>query len=93
MKIVINRCFGGFGLTAQAKKLYAEAKGVSVEEFYDWEIERNDPDLVRIVEELGDSAGDAYASLKVVDIPDDVEWYIHEYDGLEEVYEQHRSWG
>lgn len=92
MKIVINRCFGGFGLSEQANRLYAEAKGIPVKEVYEWEIERDDPDLVRIVGELGEDADGPFASLRVVDIPDDVEWFIHEYDGLEKIHEKHRSW-
>jgi len=31
-------------------------------------------------------------NLKVVEIPDDVEWRIHDYDGAEHVYEKHRTW-
>jgi hypothetical protein len=27
-----------------------------------------------------------------VDIPDDVNWYIEEYDGNEHVAERHRTW-
>jgi hypothetical protein len=45
-----------------------------------------------VVEELGDEAGDSYAELTVVEIPDDVEWTIQEYDGTEWVAEVHRTW-
>jgi hypothetical protein len=55
-------------------------------------LSRNDPDLVAAVEELGADASSRYAELKVVDVPDEVDWYISEYDGLEEVHERHRSW-
>jgi len=30
--------------------------------------------------------------LKIVDIPDGVEWEIEEYDGMEWVAEKHRTW-
>ena len=60
--------------------------------FGEWEIERNDPVLVEVVEQLGDLANGYYSKLKIVEIPDDVKWYIHDYDGLEEVNECHRSW-
>ncbi len=56
------------------------------------DVERNDPNLVRVVEELGDSANGNHAKLKVVEIPDDVEWQIEEYDGTEWVAEKHRTW-
>jgi hypothetical protein len=45
-----------------------------------------------VVEALGDSASGDFAALKVVEIPDDVEWEIHDYDGKESVRERHRSW-
>jgi len=62
--------------------------------YFESEIERNDPVLVQIVEELGEEANGNYSSLKVVEIPDDVggNWYIEENDGLEHVAERHRTW-
>jgi hypothetical protein len=32
------------------------------------------------------------AELKVVESPDDVEWEIEEYDGIEWIAEVHRTW-
>jgi hypothetical protein len=60
--------------------------------FGEWEIERNDPILVEVVEQLGDLANGHYSKLKVVEVPDDVKWYIHDYDGIEQVHECHRVW-
>ena len=41
----------------------------------------------------GTAFGDGvYSDLKVVEIPDDINWYIEEYDGLEHVAERHRTW-
>ena len=60
--------------------------------FGEWEIERNDPVLVEVVEQLGDLANGHYSKLKVVEVPDDIKWYISDYDGIEEVHEQHRKW-
>lgn len=54
---------------------------------------RTDPKLVECVETLGDIANGLFAELKVVEIPDDIEWDIDEYDGLERIVERHRSWG
>ena len=133
MKVVINRCFGGFGLSPLAVKEYLKRKGkecfcydnsfsekmkkVDIEnaglftiystkdlgEEITWEdlgdsyfrergIPRNDVDLVAIVEFLEDKADGRCASLRIVKIPDDVEWEISEYDGVETVEEKHRSW-
>jgi len=90
MKIVINDCYGGFGLSKEALALYNERSGTVVT--YDIEIKRNDPILVEIVEQLGEDAGHRFAQLKVVEIPDDVVWGIEEYDGNEWIAEKHRTW-
>jgi hypothetical protein len=140
MKIVINRCFGGYGLSHQAVMRYLDLNGITVypeqseghwkfwtywlvkpegrfevkenEEFYamsmeerqahnqkysdetfgDRDISRNDPVLIQVIEELGDAANGEHAELAIVEIPDDVEWEISEYDGREHVAEKHRVW-
>ncbi len=85
-RIVINECYGGFGLSDQALKLLG----------LDWlavhELPRDNPGLVTAVELLGDAANGAHAKLKIVEIPDGVEWQIEEYDGNEWVAEKHRRW-
>lgn len=112
-KIVINRCFGGFGLSKEAIELYGKKKGldlITVEtgyafgpDFYikevsnenyfsDRDIARDDPDLIEVVEELGSLANGFAAELKIVEIPDDVEWQIEDYDGNEHIAEKHRTW-
>ena len=60
--------------------------------FSTYDMARNDPVLVQVVEELGRNADGRHAELKIVEIPDDVEWQIDEYDGLEWVAEKHRTW-
>lgn len=55
-------------------------------------IARDDPALVQVVEEMGVKADGRCAKLRVVEIPDDVEWEIDEYDGSESIDEKHRSW-
>lgn len=141
MKIVINRCYGGFGLSAEAIKMYLKKKGkecyfyiktkykhthgfdeykkvtdVSDSIFYsvvtedlgkttetlakidgiyfsEYEIERTDKDLISVVEELGvEKASGKHASLEVVEIPDDIQYEIEEYDGIESIHEVHRRW-
>ena len=92
MKVVINRCFGGFGLSDEAMQLYAAKKGIKLEGFYDWDISRNDPVLVEVVEHLGEAANDWATDLKVVEIPEDVDWYVEDYDGVEHIAERHRTW-
>jgi len=131
MKIVINSCYGGFGLSDTAVLRYAELKGItlyredgpcSITHFYtipvteyhkihdeckssrDYtkcnglyfsyrEIERTDSHLIQTVMELGKLANGMCADLTVIDIPDDIEYTIQEYDGNEHIAESHRTWG
>ena len=55
-------------------------------------IPRDDPHLVAVVDELGREADGFFAVLKIVEIPDDVQWQIEDYDGSEWVAEKHRTW-
>jgi hypothetical protein len=93
MKIVINKDYGGFSLSDEATKRYAELKGSEGEGWNCRGVERNDPVLIQVVEEMGDAAGGQFASLGIVEIPDGVQWQIEEYDGMEWVAEKHRTWG
>lgn len=93
MKIVINKHYGGFSLSAKAEKEYCERKGINPVDFNHWEVSRNDPILIDIVEKMGKEAGTKFSELKIVNIPDDVDWIIEEYDGMEWVAERHRTWG
>ena len=65
---------------------------VTNEDFESRDIERNDPILVKIVEELGSKSFGFAANLKIVEIPDDVNWEVIQYDGLEHIAEKHRTW-
>lgn len=53
---------------------------------------RSHPDLVEAIEMLGEAANTMVSKLKVVEIPDDVNWKIEEYDGFEHIAEVHRTW-
>ena len=94
MKIVINKCYGGYGLSRAAY----EFLGLTLDEEnfgygFAFKDDRSNPKLVECVETLGELANGTFAELKVVEIPDDVEWEIEEYDGLEWISEKHRTWG
>lgn len=138
MKLVVNRCFGGFGLSDKAIEMvmnrknlgcfrYEQTKykyrdgideytrydvfngsiftiystkdlGKKINEYpsesywYCGDLKRDDADLIAVVEELGEEANSWASKLEVVEIPDDVEWEIDEYDGIETIHEVHRSW-
>lgn len=113
-KVVINKCYGGFGLSHEAILRYAEIKGLKLivverrssicpnnyyigeekeENFFsEYDIKRDDPALVKVVEELGEKANSWASELYVVEIPADVNWFISEYDGWEHIAEVHRTW-
>jgi len=55
-------------------------------------ISRDDSVLVRVVEELGSEANGHCASLKIVEIPTDIQWDIEGKHGVERVREAHREW-
>jgi hypothetical protein len=56
-------------------------------------IPRNDPHLIKAIETLGyENSNGSHCDLKIVEIPDDVNWVIEEYDGLEWIAEKHRTW-
>lgn len=90
-RVVINNCHGGFSLSPKALAEYKNRAGVT-DKLWDREIPRDDEHLVAIVLTMGEEADGGCAELKVVSIPDDVEWQIEEYDGLEWVAEKHRTW-
>jgi hypothetical protein len=148
MKIVINRCFGGFSISLLAIKRLCEIqcrecyfyegsfdgpyKKITLEEaekkpymVYAFTVgnedelnkmlakrssiseqdeiwkkihidsrpeSRDDPDLIKVVQELGEKANGQCADLKIIEIPDDVNYEIDEYDGCESIHEVHRSW-
>ena len=143
MKIVINKCFGGFGLSYEGVMLYAKLKGISMYAFKEKEnpdgslvsfreknryelynpekdekplliyysteplkngdyqessyfserdIKRDDPILIKVIEKLGKKANGSCADLKIIEIPNDVNWEIEEYDGAEHVAEKHKTW-
>ena len=135
MEVVINACYGGFGLSKDAVEMYLKLKGKECftytneangngkdrtyiratneclfnhhmtkdlgektnklpDKYYfsDRDINRDDKDLVSVVKKLGDKANGSCSKLKVIEIPDGIEWDIEEYDGLEHIAEKHKIW-
>ena len=126
MKVVINKCYGGFGLSKEACQRYWELQGKEVwiedndwgfnvwlvppeervvqgnwktmtqderiaynrkrsEQTWDSDgVDRHDPILVQVVEELGDKANGMCAELAIAEVCADC-YRIDEYDGFESV--------
>lgn len=93
-KIVINSCFGGFGLSQEAlrelqklnDKLVVEQNSEVLPEkslwlsadFWDYPHHRGNYHLIEVVEKLGSRANGYESKLCIVEIPDDVEEYTIE---------------
>jgi hypothetical protein len=85
-KIVFNACYGGFGLSDEAEIRYRElTDNINNEDFDVYDIDRADPILVQVVEELGDKANGGFAKLCVIPLPAGTRYRIDEYDGIETV--------
>jgi hypothetical protein len=82
-EVVINSCYGGFGLSPDALIYYGELTNKLP--FSANDIPRHDKHLVQVVKELGDKANSCFARLEVVKIKGTL-YQINEYDGAETVY-------
>lgn len=90
-KIVVAASHGGFGLSEKGLLRLGELdERWRVDDPFD--IPRDNPALVQVVEEMGKEASDPHAELKVVEIPEGVEWELGYYEGREWVAEKHRRW-
>ena len=108
MKIVLNRCYGGFSLSKAAVEHMAaagsdHAKACLLDEpnnlhgYYGYTenydvFSRIDPLLVDAVEVLGPLANGSCAALEVCDIPDGAEYEIDDYDGRETARQAYHGW-
>jgi len=101
MKIVINKCYGGFGVSqAVYEELGIKWDGYGYIDNEDLNIKstvynayRTNKKLIKAIEKIGEEKSSGpMAKLKIIEIPDNIEWEIDEYDGIETIHEKHRSW-
>lgn len=132
MKIVVNKCYGGFSLSPKCIERYYKLKGMKCyhfskdggvyiphdgdglfitsfsvpnpndfkqKELWDNYYLTNRPEnrtcplLIQAIEEIGEKeSSGSCAALRIIEIPDGVDWELDEYDGIESVHEKHRSW-
>jgi hypothetical protein len=86
MKILYNTCYGGFNFSKQFVKEFNERHPDRPKKLEEWNDERTDPDVIALFEEKGSAwSSGAYSNLDIEEIPDDVEFRIREYDGMESV--------
>lgn len=76
MKIVINACYGGFGIKDEIVNQYGFSK---------YSESRTNKKLIELIES-GVDCNDGYSHLTVVYVPDEAtDYFIDEYDGNERV--------
>ena len=134
MKVILNKCFGGFRPSREAYELYVKKKGQKLFAYelapdltyrrtsekdglfitfttrdygdnpksddFDWENDvlylnsdyREDPVLIEVVEELGEKASAYVSDLRIVDIPDGMDYVIDDYDGVETLHARVQEW-
>lgn len=90
-KVVINNCYGGFGLSRKAVEMLQDLKHENGDKNFIYSqfsdtLPRHDPDLVKVVETLGKEANGSFANLEVEEIYSRL-YKIDEYDGLERIDE------
>ena len=93
-KIVYNACYGGFGISEKAEVRYWELKGEDRPvKWYSRDLERDDPILAQVVEELGEEANGAFSDLRIEELEAGTLYRIDDYDGFETVeVESDYSW-
>jgi hypothetical protein len=81
--------------TKDIGEFYSDGSGPRTEyigqSFLD-DIPRNEPLLIKCIEELGQRADGQCARLKIIEIPENVDWAIGEHDGYEYAYDKQRFW-
>lgn len=101
MKIAVNKCFGAFCVSKAVYSALGMAwDGYGLLNNKDFEIEsdndmeyRSHPKLIAAIEKVGEKEASGYlADVRIIDIPEGVDWEIGEYDGIETVHEKHRRW-
>jgi hypothetical protein len=96
MQVVINTSYSNFAISADAisliQKKMKNAKAKSQINAYAFDNDRSHPLLVEAVQKLGAKANGLYTTLKIVEIPDDVEWRVDAVNGKEVIREKHRMW-
>ena len=96
MQVVINTSYSNFAISPDAisliQKKIKNPKAKSQINAYAFDNDRSNPLLVEAVQKLGAKANGLYTTLKIVEIPDDVEWRVDAVNGKEVIREKHRMW-
>lgn len=108
MKVAIDIApDGSFVLSEKATRLYNERTGLNLKsyqfdnQYFESEggVERHDPVLIQIIEELGCEASSLNSDIRIIEIPDNTQYYVErnydeacDIDMGEFIVECHREW-
>ena len=85
-KVVINISHYGFGLSEKALSEISLLKNKEIDTESQFSIDREDKDLVHVVEKMGLEANDGYSKLSIVKIPYGIDYEIKNISGNEKIY-------
>ena len=97
MQVVINiQQFGTFSISKKAiefiqKKIKNKKDKKSIG-CYAFDNDRSNPLLIEAVKKLQNESYGPYSILKIVEIPDNIEWQVFAINGEEWIAEKHRTW-
>ena len=95
MQVVINLS-GTFSISSEAvefiKKKIKDKNAKKTIGPYSFDNDRTNYLLIEAVKKLKNKANGINADLKIVEIPDDIEWQITAVNGVEIIREKHRIW-
>ena len=101
MKVAINKCFGGFSVSKEVYKelgikwdgygyIGNDDLGIKGDNYNAY---RSYPRFIEALEKVDkDKCSGSLAKVVIVEIPDEIEFEIDDYDGQESIHEKHRSW-
>lgn len=103
-KILVNNAYGGYTVSYDLARLAgqlgykrAQTAAETWDRYSEYSLsddeDRSHPAMISAYEMLEASGNiEALNDLRIADIPDDAKWFIDDYDGIETVREEHRTW-
>lgn len=81
MKIAINTKYGGFNLPYEVLDQLGD-------DIYTFKVKRNDPKMIKLLEKYLEKNSNEFglSRIEIVEIPDNHNFIIEDYDGIETIY-------
>lgn len=86
MKVIYNTCYGGFNFSNEFVEEFNNRNTERATHLETRHEERTDPSVIALFEEKGSEwSSGRHSKLDIMNIPDDVEFTVEEYDGIETI--------